>query len=91
MAPYAFVLENLKPVDFSGTVIDFVVKLAPIGHSDKRYLLTSKFCPRDYSALPRGSVPCTNSLNIFFSEGTGPIEVKLHMEPPWVWRTKVCS
>ena len=26
-----------------------------------------------------------------FSEPTGPIEAKLHMEPPWDRETKVCS
>ena len=29
--------------------------------------------------------------NIFFSETTGPIEAKFHMEPPWDGGTKVCS
>ena len=29
--------------------------------------------------------------NIFSSETTGPIEAKLHMEPPWDGGTKVCS
>ena len=29
--------------------------------------------------------------NIFFSETTGPIRVKFHMEPPWDGGTKVCT
>ena len=29
--------------------------------------------------------------NIFFSETTGPIEAKFHVEPPWDRGTKVCS
>ena len=29
--------------------------------------------------------------NILFSETTGPIEAKCHMEPPWDGRKKVCS
>ena len=29
--------------------------------------------------------------NTFSSETTGPIEAKLHMEPPWDGGTKVCS
>ena len=29
--------------------------------------------------------------NIFFSETTGPIEAKFHMEPPWDGGTKVYS
>ena len=28
--------------------------------------------------------------NIFFSETTGPIEAKFHVEPPWDEGTKVC-
>ena len=28
--------------------------------------------------------------NIFSPETTGPIEAKLHMEPPWDGGTKVC-
>ena len=29
--------------------------------------------------------------NIFFSETTGPIETKFHVEPPWDGRMKVYS
>ena len=29
--------------------------------------------------------------NIFSSETSGPIEAKIHMEPPWDRGTKVCS
>ena len=29
--------------------------------------------------------------NIFFSETTGPIEAKFHVEPPWDGGMKVCS
>ena len=29
--------------------------------------------------------------NIFFSETTGPIEAKFHVEPPWDGGTKICS
>ena len=29
--------------------------------------------------------------NIFFSETTGPIETKFHMEPPWDGGSKDCS
>ena len=36
------------------------------------------------------SVRCPHSLNIF-SETTGPIEAKFHMESPWDGGTKVCS
>ena len=33
----------------------------------------------------------TTSSNIFYSETTGPIKVKIHMEPSWDRGTKVCS
>ena len=29
--------------------------------------------------------------NIFFSETTGPIKAKFHIEPPWDGGTKICS
>ena len=29
--------------------------------------------------------------NTFFPETTERIEAKFHVEPPWVWGTKVCS
>ena len=47
LVPYAFVWEKVK-MDFSETMIDFVMNIASMGHNDKRYLLTSKFC------LPEG-------------------------------------
>ena len=37
------------------------------------------------------SVRRPHSLNSFFSETTGPIEAKFHMESPWDGGTKVCS
>ena len=30
-------------------------------------------------------------INIFFSEATGPVEAKFHMEPPWIGGKKVFS
>ena len=47
LAPYAFVWINVKTMDFSGTIMEFVMKLVPVGHNDKRYLLTSKLCPSE--------------------------------------------
>ena len=41
LAAYAFVWENVKTMDFSGTIIDLVMKFAPMGHNDKKCLLTS--------------------------------------------------
>ena len=43
--------------------------------------------------MPLSSVCVCVYVNIFkqFSETTGPIEAKFHMEPPWDGRTKVCS
>ena len=34
---------------------------------------------------------CMSTFSNIFSETTGPIEAKFHMEPPWDWGTKVCS
>ena len=40
LAPWLLYGEKVKTMDFSGTIIDFVMKLAAMGHNDKRYLLT---------------------------------------------------
>ena len=42
-APYAFVWEKGKTVDFSETICD--LKLATDVRSDKKFLLKSKLCP----------------------------------------------
>ena len=34
---------------------------------------------------------CMSTFSNIFSETTGPIEAKFHMEPPWNRGTKVCS
>ena len=80
-------LERVKTTDFSGTITDFVMKLASLSHNDKWYLLTSKFypCPGALSILSLSTFS-----NIFFSKATWWIEAILHMEPPWVGETKVC-
>ena len=36
-------------------------------------------------------VCCMSTFSNIFSETTGPIEAKFHMEPPWDRRTKVYS
>ena len=43
------------------------------------------------SVVHRPSVCRPHSLNIFFSENTGPTEAKFHMESPWDEGNKVCS
>ena len=45
LVPYAFVLEKSKPMDFSGTIIVYDLKLATDDRSDKKFLLTSTVCP----------------------------------------------
>ena len=40
--------------------------------------------------LVQGHLDSTFS-NIFSLETAKPIEAKFHVEPPWDWRTKVCS
>ena len=34
---------------------------------------------------------CMSTFSNIFSETTGPIEAKFHMEPPWDGGMKVCS
>ena len=45
MVPYAFVWEKGKTMDFSETVVVYDLKLATDHRSEKKFLLTSKFCP----------------------------------------------
>ena len=45
LAPYAFVWEKDKTMDFSETVVVYDLKLATDDRSDKKFLLTSKLCP----------------------------------------------
>ena len=40
--------------------------------------------------LVQGNLESTFS-NFLSLETAKPIEAKFHMEPPWDWRTKVCS
>ena len=58
-ALYNFVWKKSKNNRFSGTIIDFVIKFASVGHSDKQDLLTSNLCPQGLLALPwgRGLIP----------------------------------
>ena len=43
--PYAFIWEKGKTIDFSETIIVYDLKLATDDRSEKKFLLTSKFCP----------------------------------------------
>ena len=45
LVPYAFVWEKGKTMDFSETIVVYDSKLATDDRSDKKFLLTSKFCP----------------------------------------------
>ena len=90
LVPDASVWEKQKQWILQELSYTLLMKLSSLVHSDKRYLLTSKFCPRGFSPLPRGSVRCLHFSNIF-SEATEPIKAILYMEPPWIAGTKVCS
>ena len=45
LAPYAFVWEKGKTVDFSETIVVYDLKLATNDRRDKKFPLTSKLCP----------------------------------------------
>ena len=45
LVPYVFVWEKRKTMDFSETIVVYDLKLATDGRSDKKFLLTSNFCP----------------------------------------------
>ena len=43
--PYPFVWEKGKPIAFSETIVVYDLKLATDDRSDKKFLLTLRFCP----------------------------------------------
>ena len=45
LVPYAFVWEKGKTMDFSETIVIYILKLAADDQSDKKFLLTSNLCP----------------------------------------------
>ena len=45
LVPYVFVWEKGKTMDFLKTIVVYDLKLATDDRSDKKFLLTSKFCP----------------------------------------------
>ena len=61
MVPCAFVWEKGKTMDFSETIVVCDLKLATDDGSDKKFLLTSKFCPLGaVCPLPRGYIHALN-------------------------------
>ena len=61
LEPYAFVWEKGKTMDFSETIVVYDLKLATDDRSDKKFLLTSKFCPLGaVCPLSRGYIQILN-------------------------------
>ena len=61
LVPYAFVWEKGKTMDFSETIVVYDLKLATVDRSDKKFLLTSKFCPLGaVCPLPQGYIHVLN-------------------------------
>ena len=57
LVPYAFVWEKGKTMEFSKNIVLYDLKLATDDQSDKKFLLTSKFCPLGaVCPLPRGYI-----------------------------------
>ena len=42
-------------------------------------------------SLPSLKITVSTFSNFFSLETARPIEAKFHVEPPWDWKTKVCS
>ena len=61
LAPYAFVWEKGKTIDFSETVVVYDLKLATDDRSHMEFLLISKLCSlRTVCPLPRGYIQVLN-------------------------------
>ena len=61
LTPYAFVWEKGNTMDFSETIAVYDLNLATYDRSDKKFLLTSKFCPLGaVCPLPSGYIYVLN-------------------------------
>ena len=61
LIPYGFVWKKGKTIDFSETIVVCDLKLARDDRSDKKFLLTSKFCPLGaVCPLSRGCIHVLN-------------------------------
>ena len=61
LVPYAFVWEKGKTMNFSETIVVYDLKLATDDRSDKKFLLTSNFCPLGAACpLPQGYLHVLN-------------------------------
>ena len=61
LVPNAFAWEKGKTMYFSETIVVYDLKLATDDQSDKKFLLTSKFCPLGaVCPLPRGFIHALN-------------------------------
>ena len=58
LVPYAFVWEKGKAMDFSETIVVYDLKLATDDRTVKKFLLTSKVCPRGLYAPAPGFYTC---------------------------------
>ena len=78
LVPYAFVWEKGKTVDFSETIVNYDLKLAPDDQNDMKFLLTSKLCPlEDCMLLPLGYIHVLNHEKKCIKSDFKEISVKL--------------
>ena len=88
LVPYAFVWENVKTMDFSESIVVYVIKVGRKinGHTN----LHEYQCQGHSVTLVQGHSDSTFS-NFFSLETAKPIEAKFHMEPPYGRGTKYYS
>ena len=79
LAPYGFVWENGKRMDFSETIVVYDLKLTTDDRSDKKFLLTSIHCPL-WAVCPcpdRGYIHVLNHENKCIKSDFKKISLKL--------------
>ena len=90
LAPYAFVWEKVKTMDFSETIVVFDIEVGRCSQLNE-YMKLYEY-QRSRSLIDLGpNLSDSIFLNFFSSITTWPIRAKFHMEPPWDRKTKDCS
>ena len=90
LVPYAFVLEKVKTMDFSETIVSYDIKVGRCSQLNE-YMKHYEY-QRWRSFIDLGpDLSDSIFLNFFSSITTRPIESKFHVEPSWDGGTKVYS
>ena len=83
LVPYAFVLEKVKTMDFSETIVVYDVKVNRYSYLNEYINLYDYRRSRPFIDLVPGSLRFTTYPNFFSLETAEPIEAKFYVDPLW--------